>query len=334
MRCRVKLISIIVPVYNVEKYLGVCLDSLLPAVKKHDEIFLIQGNSSDSSREISGRYQKAYDCISLLEQDGFGLSNARNCGLRAAHGEYVLFVDSDDFVDTLILSRLLDTFRSGSYRIDVVMTDFYRYYETNKKERYMKQIGQRTLKGLEALPLVITGRQCFWNVWRNLYRRTFLLENQIFFKENTYGEDIDYITRVLLADPEIVFINAHFYRYRIDRKGSLMDSASVSRVRETISVLEENICRLRSSKESWCSVVIHGYQFEYFLNLALIQELPLERREEAYQLFQAYRQILLPTEDRLVKLLAWWISLIGIPKMSRILSFAKCMKRKREHRAS
>lgn len=80
-------LSVIVPVYNVEHYLPACLNSILPVLENEDELFLIQGKSTDQSRRISLHYQSSYPQIQVLDQNGRGLSNARNCGLHAASGD-------------------------------------------------------------------------------------------------------------------------------------------------------------------------------------------------------------------------------------------------------
>ena len=191
--------NIIIVVYNVEQYLERCISTVLPALEKSDEIILSLGSSTDKSTEISQRYAVENSNIKLIFQDGKGLSNARNCALRKATGDFILFVDSDDFVDTEALKNLLEKIRSKEYEADIIITDFYRYFEFLNKFIRVNQIGSRNLNGLEALPLVAAKRQSFWNVWRSVYRRTFLEKNQIHFKENAYAEDIDFTIRVFLA---------------------------------------------------------------------------------------------------------------------------------------
>ena len=266
-------LSVIVPVYNVEHYLPACLNSILPVLENEDELFLIQGKSTDQSRRISLHYQSSYPQIQVLDQNGRGLSNARNCGLHAASGDLILFIDSDDFVETATLQTLLKQLRELERLPDVVMTDFFRCYETIGIKQRMDQIGQRSMKGLDALPAILKGHTCFWNVWRNLYRRDFLVEKQLLFRENTYAEDVDYMTRVFLAKPELWMVDAPFYCYRIGRGGSLMNETSLTRIKQTEEILEESIQRLREVHAIWSQAILSGFQFEYILNLALIQEL-------------------------------------------------------------
>lgn len=325
-------LSIIVPVYNVEYYLPACMASIFPVLEPADEVLLVQGRSTDQSRQLSLRYQKEHPQVKVLDQDGKGLSNARNCGLKAAAGDMVLFVDSDDFVETAALQTLLHQLRGADQLPDVVMTDFFRCYEAKGTKQRIEQIGPRSLQGLDALPLILNGHTCFWNVWRNLYRREFLEAHELLFWENTYAEDVDYMTRVFLSEPVLWMADAPFYCYRIGRAGSLMNATSLSRVSETEQVLRVSIQKLQKANTSWSRALAGGFQFEYILNLALIQELPKAQRKEAAACFKDYFRVLLPTQDPAVKQIAEVLRLLGVPLVSKMLAAAKWIKRKRERR--
>ena len=136
-------ISVIVPVYNVAPYLAICLNSLLPALAPGDELLLVQGASTDKSKEISLHYKAEHTQVMVLEQNGTGLSNARNCGLQAATGDYVLFIDSDDFVETGTLSQLLSSIRKNGTSVDVWMTDYYKHFEANETDQLVEQMKEK-----------------------------------------------------------------------------------------------------------------------------------------------------------------------------------------------
>ena len=325
-------VSVIVPVYNVEAYLGICLNSLLPALNDTDEVLLVQGDSSDKSRDISVQYQGRYPQIKIMEQDGKGLSNARNCGLKAAAGDTVLFIDSDDFVDTNALTNLLAQVRENTQLVDVWLADYYRFFESDGRDRLVCQIGTRTACNLSELTGILSKRQCFWNVWKNVYRREFLIKNGLLFVENTYAEDIDFITRLFLTEPRIQTVDVPFYHYRMDRNGSLMNEVPLARIQDTVAVLENSIEKLRTAGVSWASPIISGFQFEYLLNLALIQEAMPEQRQAAAKAFAAYPETLMLGKDPVIRGTAFCLHLIGVRNMSRLMWIAKQIKRKREHR--
>lgn len=326
------ILSVIVPVYNIKEYLPRCLETVLAALNAEDEIILVQGNSVDGSRELSIEYQKNYSVIKNIDQNGIGLSDARNCGMKVAKGEYILFVDGDDYVNSELLKQFLNNLRNKKYAADVIVTDYFRYNEETGREKVSWGICEMCDSGLECLTQIAEKHNCFWNVWRNVYRKSFLIENDIYFKENIYAEDIDFTTQVLFAKPYMIMENMPFYHYRIGRVGSLMDVCSLYRIETTISVIKDSIKGFRQLGEWWCYSFENGLQFEYILNIALIQEVLDEERGSAIDLFLDYESVLLPTKDILVILVKKAIDSIGILTFSRILSTIKKVKRKKERR--
>lgn len=325
------MVSVIVPAYNVEGYLSKCLDSLLKAVDAEDEIILTLGRSKDRTGETAEGYASRFDSVRLVEQNGRGLSNARNCGLDAAKGDYILFVDGDDYVDPDALKKLLGKIKQGDYSEDVVMTDFYRAFPDGRTQR-ISQIGERTLYGPESLPKILNDRRCFWNTWRSLYRAGFLKEKDIRFQENTCGEDIAFFVSVLLAGPDMIFVDAPFYYYLMDREGSLMNTASPDRIRQTVNVLESSIAALDSRAEKWARTAADRLRYEYILNMAQVRE--LEDARQGAAIFERHRQVLKPGRDPVVRGAEAFIRVFGIDAMTAVLAAAKGVKRKLEHRGS
>lgn len=99
-------LTVVVPVYNVEKYLGKCIDSILDQTLAVDEIILVDDGSKDKSGEIADEYAARYENIKVIHQKNGGLSAARNTGIDAATKEYIAFVDSDDYIDSAMYERL------------------------------------------------------------------------------------------------------------------------------------------------------------------------------------------------------------------------------------
>ena len=113
--------SVVIPVFNVEPYLGQCLDSMLPALRAEDEIILALRSSEDGSITIAEHYAQENGNIRLLRQDGIGLSNARNCAVREAYGTYLIYVDSDDQVDTAQFTHALQRIREDTAAISTAI---------------------------------------------------------------------------------------------------------------------------------------------------------------------------------------------------------------------
>ena len=323
------LATIVVPIFNIQNYINQCIDSILPLLKHNCEIIMIAGNSSDYTNTIAFQYVEQYTNIKLIYQNGEGLSNARNCGLRVARGEFIVFVDGDDFVDAAVLTSLLDGITSNT---DILMTNFYRNYENNGSQILVSEINTNGSNGLENLRYIINPHKCFWNVWRNIYRTDFLRKHDLFFLENTYAEDIDYFSRVCIEKPALQHSKEAFYHYRMDRKGSLMNDVSLVRLEQTVHVIEESIQRLQNCKETWTEVVICGFQFEYLLNIVFVCDYSNEQRKQAMGLFMESHQVLCPAYDSGVRWLVRGMNTLGVMGLSRMLKMMKRLKRRAEHR--
>ena len=107
------MISIIVPVYNVEKYLCKCLDSLLHQIYQDFEVLMVDDGSQDSSGKICDKYAENYSHFQVIHKKNTGLGMARNTGMEYATGEYILFIDSDDYLDDDFLVKIYDTLKSN-----------------------------------------------------------------------------------------------------------------------------------------------------------------------------------------------------------------------------
>ena len=126
-------VSIIVPVYNVEEYLKKCLDSLIYQTYKDIELIIVNDGTKDSSQKIIDKYKKKYPSIikSYIKENG-GLASARNYGIDKSNGDYVMFVDSDDYVDTFMVEKLVDVVKQKNS--DIVVCNFYRVENDTFKE--------------------------------------------------------------------------------------------------------------------------------------------------------------------------------------------------------
>lgn len=323
------LLSIIIPVYHVEPFLADCLESLLVCNLADCEVILVLRDSQDRSGAICEEYQRRWPFIRIVKQYGTGLSNARNTGMNSAHGEHVMFIDSDDYIDGCVLNELIAALRRGELRADIIVTDYYFVEHPSHKRIPVFQIGEQTRQqyGMQFLPTMLRHRKCFWNVWRYIYRRSFLEEHHIAFLENTLSEDVDYTSRVFLAEPTILFSHSPFYFYNVGRGGSLMDGCNLNRLKDTVEVLSDSIMRMREASIPHAGLIAARFQFEYILSIAMIVEIDCRDRTAARELFIGYDQILNPSEDELVMLFRRAIRLFGIENCAWLLHLMKQLRR-------
>jgi glycosyltransferase involved in cell wall biosynthesis len=220
-------LSIIVPLYNSEKYLPKCLDSLLRQdIPEQDyELILVDDGSPDDSRRIAEEYALRHSNIVVLTQPNKGTSGARNTGIRRAGGKYLCFVDPDDFVLEKSFSALLQ--RMEEENLDVLRFGYSEVDEqyqptTSCKIPESPDYSSRVMDGCTFMAERL-GIACY--VWTFLYRTALLKENDLFFYEGDYFDDTPWLPRVLSLADRVDSMDFKRYFYLI-RMNSLVQSAS------------------------------------------------------------------------------------------------------------
>ncbi len=206
-------LSIVVPVYNVEKYLVRCLDSLLGQTYKNIEIILVDDGSTDSSSLICDKYKEQDNRISVIHKENGGLSDARNVGLRNSTGDYVIFVDSDDYIEIDSCEKIAPFLKSGA---EVFICDCNVNKSGYAHEHYKNLKIGKEYNGAEYLKKALQKRKFPVMAWLNIYRRDFLVENNLIFKKGILHEDIEFTPRMFLKAKSVVYTGIVFYNYVIN----------------------------------------------------------------------------------------------------------------------
>lgn len=219
-------ISIIVPVYNVEKYLAECLDSLVNQTFKDIEIICVNDGSKDNSKQILEEYSAKDKRIIVIEQENAGLSAARNTGVRNATGEFICYVDSDDAIELNACEILWEQIQTT--QADIIVFGMKDLVKVHLDEWFKKvsspQSSWYTPFDIKAL-LYENGAYPY--ACRNCFRRSMLVRNGLTFDESVrYGEDIVYQFYVFPYAKRIQFIPDKLYLYRRNRVGSLTQKAN------------------------------------------------------------------------------------------------------------
>ena len=233
-------LSIIVPIYNVENYLEECLESLYRIKNINLEIILVNDGSKDNSYKIMEKFKNIYpDITVLVNKENGGLSSARNTGMKVAKGEYISFIDSDDFIDSDEFEKF---FKEGQKDKLDVMVGNIRYYTPEKTGTSLFR--SELIKNSE----VLTGDEFFWKLFQkpkcfreevvdDIYRRKFLLDNSIWFNEKIVHEDSEFTPLVYLKAQRVKYIDRAFYFYR-QRTGSIMNKVSEKSIISLESICE------------------------------------------------------------------------------------------------
>ena len=227
--------SVIIPVYNTVEYLDDCVRSVLAQGLKETEIILVDDGSTDGSLQLCEEYAAGYNNVTLICQEHQFQGTARNRGLEAANGEYVYFMDSDDIIKPGLFDRCYEVCREND--LDFVMFDAegFRYDENDKELVVPDDICDRS--GLGIRSGIYTGPE-FWNeqynshgllyvVWLLYIKRSFLLENDLFFEERTYFEDNDWMLRTYLSAERTMYLPEMMHRHRWRRGSNMLDGFTV-----------------------------------------------------------------------------------------------------------
>ncbi len=220
--------SIIVPVYNVQDYLDDCLKSLQGQFIEDYEVICVNDGSTDRSRAILAEWEGRLPQMKVIDRENGGLSAARNTGLEAAKGDYVLFVDGDDWVEPNMLNALAqaidveDMVCFACRRTDSGTHDILPAEESNGWEYYNRHALEH-----REVPFVC--------VWQRCYRRQFLVGNGLRFREGILHEDNEFTPRACLNAKSVKVIPDVLYNYRV-REGSIMTTRGL-RSKESLVVI-------------------------------------------------------------------------------------------------
>ena len=222
-------VSVIVPVYNVEKYLPKCLDSLVNQTLKDIEIIIVNDGSPDESDKIISRYAKKYKNIKAYAKENGGLSDARNFGLKKATGKYVAFIDSDDYIDKDMLKKMYE--KAISKNLDIIVCDSVNVYENGNKVLIHSNLhySDNVIRNYLISPPMACTRLYNIDLFNNLE-----------FKKNIYYEDLELTPKLVNITTKIDFLEEGMYYY-LQRTGSIMKQKEFNnRLLDIFTVLSSN----------------------------------------------------------------------------------------------
>lgn len=252
-----KKISIIVPIYNVEQYLDKCVESLVNQTYKNLEIILVDDGTKDKSGEMADLWSIKDERIKVIHKENGGLSDARNAGMKIATGDYIAFVDSDDWINYKMYEILISNLEK--YNADISACSFKKVYE-NRKVELNKIIDKNIYKfnAEEALEDLINEGKLKQIVWNKLYNKK-LIEN-IYFENGKIHEDEFWTYQVLSKTNNIVYTERQLYYY-LQRPGSIMNkSFSIKR----LDALEARNNRLKYIKEKFPKLQLQAKKSLFF----------------------------------------------------------------------
>lgn len=256
-------ISIVVPIYKVENDLDRCVKSILGQTYQNIEIILVDDGSPDKCPKMCDEYAKEETRVKVIHKKNGGLSDARNVGTRAASGEYLMYVDSDDYIELDACERLLDGMQDD---VDIVVGVCREINGSNIT--FQKHSNLEEGKVYEAQEYVIRSiekNEWYAPAWLNLYRKKFLIAHDLYYKIGFYFEDIEMLPRLFLANPKVAYVDYPFYNYII-RENSIMTSVITGeKINMTIEIYSEWYRLISSVTNTGYRKILYGALVKYYM---------------------------------------------------------------------
>ena len=220
-------ISVIVPVYNVEKYLFQCIESIIGQTFSDIEIICVNDGSTDSSREILVQYAQKDSRIKIVDKKNGGLSSARNAGLNVATGEFISFIDSDDWIDETMLEKLYknitmlntDISICAVHQFDEIKQEIDDSCEYFTLGYFNEDFDNRVFSYIDTKDFLMNVCVMAWN---KLYRKSFIDECQAEFPDGLIFEDGPFFFSIFFKTKRVSIVRDFLYYYRINRSGSIL----------------------------------------------------------------------------------------------------------------
>lgn len=265
-------VSVIVPVYNVEKYLAKCLDSIISQTLKNIEIICVNDGSQDNCGEILKSYSNKDNRIKVITQANGGYGKALNVGVSAASGKYIGIAEPDDYILPGMYKTLFNA--AEKYDCEIVKSDFYRFFGNGEDKTLCKTAIENNNYGRIIYPAEEKG--CFrftMNTWCGIYRRDFLLNNDIYHNETPGAsfQDNGFWFKGFCCAKRVMFVNKAFYMNRRDNPGSsVADRGKVYCGNTEYELIYDWMCKRPEIKEKFTDVFLMKKLHTYMFNLRRI----------------------------------------------------------------
>ena len=287
------MISFIIPIYKVERYLPACVDSILNQTYKDIEVILVDDGSPDNCPSICDDYSLADSRVKVIHKENGGLSDARNTGLLVAKGEYVIFLDGDDFWADKECLKQLKFEMDNTPDCDFIGFNCSYYYPSNgtivKWVPYKKELDQ-VAPAENYIPLLVESGTFPMSACLKIIKRNFLMDNHLFFIKNKAHEDIPWFIDLISMAKSCRFLNYYIYNYRKEVEGSISSSFSIKKWSDLLGHLVNGIKQIKEEdgiSSSKRTALLSFWAYEYYILTGMLYFMsPVERNKYQQQLFK------------------------------------------------
>lgn len=273
--------SVIVPVYKAEDYLSQCVDSILNQDFDEFELILVDDGSPDKSPEICDEYAKK-DCrVKVIHKQNGGASDARNVGIKSAIGDYLLFVDSDDFwITPTVLTKISDTLEK--YNVHIVQFGQANLFTPEQgivfgsKRNFSQYNGYKTR---DILDILVSEGNLKISACSMAISREFIVNNEIYFVVGKRTEDLEWAIHLYVHEPEWAFIDEYFYVYRAQREGSVTATIDYKHLCDYCWMLEKSVEHIEKCADEIKAPLMSYIMYQCLIASALAYKVKLSNSQ-------------------------------------------------------
>ena len=319
--------SVIVPVYNVEKYLPECVNSILNQNYEDFELILVDDGSPDNCPAICDEYTKSDSRVKVVHKENGGLSDARNAGVDAATGDYILFIDSDDYWNnTSTLTKLSEIIEKNT--VDIVQFGQEKLYQLENRiahgtQRTLSQYNGKTTT--DILGQLVSSEKLTISACSMAISRAFFVNNSLYFKKGLKTEDLEWAVRLYVCEPKWAFSDEYFYIYRMQREGSISATVDHKHLCDYCWIIEHSIELIEKQSNELKTPLMSYLMYHILIASAFAHKVKLQKQQKRELLSRlkalANGRITKYAMNKKVKLAAMVYRMCGFNVMSAVLGF-------------
>ncbi len=317
--------SIIIPVYNAEKYFHKCVNSILSQTYTNFELILVDDASPDKCGFMCDEFAQKDSRITVIHKENGGAASARNVGIKAAKGDYLLFVDSDDY---WICDNVLEKVCSHLEKYNSVMAQFG-FYKQFSDDSEPILCGNRSFDNDSILSeniylsSPVAARKISPSACGTVVLRRFVVDNKLYFPEGIKCEDIEWAFNLFVLKPKSTFMNDSFYVYRFNREGSVTNTIDNRHLTQYCDILERSVSLIESKKDASLDAVM-SYAMQQIILATAHNQRVTQTKEQKKEIHNRLKQLAKGrftryTLDKRVKTMLPIYKTLGFDVMSFVL---------------
>lgn len=315
-------LSIIIPAYNVENYIKDCLDSIISQKADDYEIILVDDGSTDLTGKICDEYAEKYSQCKVFHKENGGLSHTRNYGVEKATGEYIMFVDSDDFVISETLHHILE-FINKKPQVTVFNYQTYDNKIVNNNCHNLSEFkSDEFITGKEYLKKALQDNLLYgWYAWLYCINKEYYLNNKYEFEVGKEYEDVRLTYRILLNAEKISVLNKDVYSYRVNRVGAITQMKTLKSMLDYLDMTDTNTKEITAidNIDDVRTLLLNNISYSYYVGLIWYFKYNTTERSQLLKRLKETKYIINNTITGSQKYVRYLIKIIGIRPTAALL---------------